>query len=115
MRQAWRLPDVQWTVGRDPRPPGSSFADGRRLYRINARPVRVALTVRGLGMRMAEVAASEVQALRTKWAAAPVHVRGMAGAYVEPIVSALDAMAAAVRAQDAVILELQRKVSSYGA
>jgi hypothetical protein len=39
----------------------------------------------------------------------------MAGAYVEPIVSALDAMAAAVRAQDAVILELQRKVASYGA
>lgn len=115
MRQSWRLPDVAWTVGRDPRPPGSSFADGRRLYRINARPVRVALTAKGLEMRMAEVAAGEVQALKQKWEAAPIHVKGMAGAYVEPIVSALDAMAAAVRAQDAVILDLQRKVAGYGA
>ena len=115
MRQAWRLPDVQWTVGRDPRPPGSSFADGRRLYRINGRPVRVALTLKGMQMRMSEVAQAEVAVLAEKWEKAPAHVKGMAGAYVAPMVAALQAQSAALVGMDREMQALRSEVSSRGA
>ncbi|MET5012590.1 hypothetical protein AAHH80_35945, partial [Burkholderia pseudomallei] len=50
-----RAADVAWAAGRDPRPPGWSLADGRRIYRMGGRPVRIALSLKGWRMGDFEV------------------------------------------------------------
>jgi len=46
MRQSVRLAELRWLL-RGGSPPGSSCADGRRLYRIEGRSVRIALALKG--------------------------------------------------------------------
>ena len=105
MRQKWRLHDVRWAVGADRRPPGSSFADGRRLYRIEGRAVRIALSLKGWRVSDFEVKpAGQVSAvherivalrsdLRAMWGKVPAVVRPAFSADVSAIFSRLDELA----------------------
>lgn len=64
---------------------------------------------------MSEVAQAEVSALAETWQKAPAHVRGMAGAYVAPMVAALQAQAAALVGMDRELQALRAEVASRGA
>ena len=105
MRQAWRRADVAWSAGRDPRPPGSSCADGRRIYRLNGRPVRVALSLKGAGVADFEVKpAGQVSAVHERvvalradlvalWGQVPAFVKPAFSADVSAIFGRLDELA----------------------
>lgn len=58
-------------------------------------------------MRFADVARAEVSALDEKWQRAPAHVRGLAGAYVAPIIDAVQALSRAASDLDARLRALE--------
>ena len=81
------------------------MADGRRIYRLSGRPVRVALSLKGAGVADFEVQpAGQVSAvhervvalradLRAMWAKVPAVVRPAFNADVSAIFSRLDDLA----------------------
>lgn len=58
-------------------------------------------------MRFSDVARAEVAALDDKWQKAPAHVRGLAGAYVAPIIDAVQALSRAAADMDARLQALE--------
>lgn len=104
MRYALRLCDVVWLL-RGGAAPGSSCADGRRLYRIQGRPVRVALTLKGgdavtdFQVESVERAAqirAEISRLRVDlaemWAKVPLPFRPMVKVSAEVVACRLETL-----------------------